>query len=120
MNRTRNVTRTTDLIKARGNRYRVEERWNQYSHTREDAFGIIDIIELDHKIGVIGIQVCGSDFVSHWNKLTINNAAATIDWLRTPGTKLFIYSWRKLKLKRGGKALRWAVKIREIKKEDIQ
>ncbi len=117
-----NVTRTTALIKARGNRYRIEQRWNQYAGEhgqREDMWGIIDLLEFDPKSGVNGIQVCGTDFGSHWKKMTVDRRDDSLYVLGIPGMRLFIYSWRKLKVKRGGKAVRWKPRIVEITLKDL-
>jgi hypothetical protein len=87
---------------------------------RQDLFGIIDIIALNPEIGVVGIQACaGSGFNHHYKKLTEENAQATKNWLETPGTKLFIWAWRKVKKNRGGKAMIWQPRIREINLKDI-
>lgn len=114
--------RTLRALKEQGRRCWIVEKWNAYAGEhgkRIDMFNIIDIIALDPIEGVIGIQACGTDFKSHWDKLTVEHAQESIDWLKTPGTKLFIYSWRKLKLQRGGKALRWSPKVKEIILSDI-
>ncbi len=86
---------------------------------RRDLFGIIDIIALDTERGVRGIQCCGSDFSGHLIKITEEKAQESINWLQTPGTVLEIWGWRKIKLKRGGKAMRWSPRIREITLEDF-
>jgi hypothetical protein len=108
--------RTIRSLKEQGMRCAVVEKWNAYAGEfgkRIDLFNIIDILALD-STGVIGIQACGTDFKKHFEKLTVEHAEESIDWLKTPCTKLFIYSWRKLKLKRGGLAMRWTPRIVEI------
>lgn len=80
--------------------------------------GIIDILAMDHTKGVVAYQVCGSDFSSHVHKLYANEKDC-IDWLSTPGTSLFIIGWRRLKVKRGGKAMKWTPRIQEFKLEDF-
>lgn len=78
----------------------------------KDLFGIIDIIALDPERGVVGVQSCGQDFSAHERKLFEERAEECIEWLRTPGTALELWGWRKVKLKRGGKAMRWQPRIR--------
>ena len=115
--KSQNVARTTALIRLRGNRYRIEERWNQYAGEhgrREDMWGIIDLIEFIPGVGSHGVQVCGSDYAAHWKKITEEHRDDTIYWLSIPNTKLFIYSWRRLKYKRGSKAVRWTPRIVEV------
>jgi hypothetical protein len=115
------VQRTMRALREQGARCSVVEHFNPHvgEHgVRQDLFGILDIIALDPS-GVLGIQACGSDFKKHFDKLTVEHNQETLDWLSTPGTKLYIYSWRKLKLKRGGLAMRWTAKIVEITIEDL-
>jgi len=115
--------RTIRALREQGARCAVVEKWNQYGGgghgIRQDLFGIIDILALDPS-GVLGIQCCaGSGFSSHIEKLTVEHAQESIDWLSTPGTRLQIWAWRKLKVKRGGKAMRWTPRIHEITMDDF-
>jgi hypothetical protein len=82
-------------------------------------FGIIDVIALDPQRGVVGVQSCGQNFAEHERKFFDERAQACIDWLQTPGTVLELWGWRKVKLKRGGKAERWAPRIREFTLADF-
>ena len=116
------VQRTLRALRDQGIICETVERWNPHvgEHgIRQDLFSIIDILCLD-TVDTIGVQCCTTDFKSHYEKLTIEKAQNSLDWLSSPYRKLQIWSWRKVKLKRGGKALRWTVKIREITIEDIQ
>ena len=113
------VQRTLKELRKKGMPCAVVEKWNHHTKCRQDLFGIIDVIALDHTTGVLGIQVCGADFRSHIRKITIEKAEETRDWLLTPGSRLEVWGWRKLKLKRGGKALRWKCRVQEITLSDI-
>jgi hypothetical protein len=86
---------------------------------RRDLFNIIDVLALDPQRGVVGIQSCGQDFAAHERKLVEERAQETHDWLSTPGTSLELWGWRKIKLKRGGKAERWAPRVKEITLADL-
>jgi hypothetical protein len=86
---------------------------------KRDLFSIIDLIVLGPK-GVIGVQVCGADYSSHWKKITIEKAAETRRWLDCPGCTLEIWSWRLLKLKRGGKAKRWRARVEIVTHFDLE
>lgn len=115
--------RTLQAMRRRGLNAAVVEKWNQHvgpHGIRQDLFGIIDVIALDHQTGVIGIQSCaGSGFSAHWKKLTEERAQETSDWLNTPGCTLELWGWRKVKLHRGGKAERWEPRVKVITLEDI-
>lgn len=114
--------RTIRELKNQGMKCAIVEKWNAFvgpHGIRQDLFGIIDVIALDPVRGVVGIQSCGQAFSSHYKKLTEERAEETIDWLTTPGTALEIWGWRKIKVKRGGKATRWAPRVLEIKIADI-
>jgi len=85
----------------------------------QDLFGIIDVIALDPERGVVGIQSTGQAFSEHDRKLREEGAQACIDWLGTPGTALELWGWRKVKLKRGGKAMRWKPRLKVYSLEDF-
>lgn len=115
--------RTLRALKEQGMVCAIVEKWNQYAGEhgkRVDLFSIIDILALDPIRGVVGIQACaGSGYSEHYKKLTIEKCQETTDWLSTPGTKLEIWSWRKVKLQRGGKAVRWKPRVEEITLDDL-
>ena len=115
------VQRTLRVLREQGAKCSIVEHFNPHvgEHgVRQDLFGIIDILALDPS-GIIGIQVCGSDYKKHFNKLTIERAQDSIDWLSCRGTKLQIWSWRQLKIKRGSKAVKWTPKVTELSMEDF-
>ncbi len=114
--------RTIRELKNQGRVCAIVEKWNAFAGPhgiRQDLFGIIDIIALDPERGVIGVQCCSGGMSTHYIKITEERAQETMDWLQTPGTVLEIWSWRKLKVKRGGKAMVWKPKIREITLKDL-
>jgi len=114
--------RTIRELKSLGRRCGIVERFNAYvgpHGVRQDLFGIIDIIALDPERGVVGIQSCGQNFAEHVRKFTDERHQECVDWLSTPGAKLELWGWRKVKVKRGGKAERWAPRIREFTLEDF-
>lgn len=89
------VQRSLRELKRRGIKCGIVERWIVRANVRKDLFGIIDVIALDFDRGVIGVQVCSSDYAAHYRKITEEKHQESIDWLRTPGTALYIHSWRK-------------------------
>ncbi len=123
MGRMSPTQRTIRELRNNGRKCAIVEKWNPHvgpHGIRQDLFGIIDVIALDPERGVVGIQCCGSGFSQHYRKLTEEMAQETLDWLSTPGTSLELWGWRKVKLKRGGKAMVWRPRIVEIKIEDLK
>lgn len=114
--------RTLRALREQGLVCGIVEKWNAYAGPhgiRQDLFGILDLIALDPVRGVVGIQSTGQDFAGHLRKLTVDKAQECRDWLSTPGTVLELWGWRKVKLKRGGKARVWRPRVRELKLEDV-
>jgi hypothetical protein len=125
--------RTLRALKEQGRVSAIVEKWNPYAGPpkdvagnklgrvgiRQDLFGIIDVLALDPSRGVVGIQSTGQDFSGHLKKLLVERNQECRDWLSTPGTVLELWGWRKVKLKRGGVAERWAPRIREITLADL-
>lgn len=113
------VQRTLKALRDRGLVCAIVEKFNQYAGPfgrHEDLFNIIDIIALGPE-GVIGIQACGSDFARHKEKILVEKYQETSDWLNTPGTSLELWAWRKIKVKRGGKAMVWKPRVEVIELE---
>ena len=81
---------------------------------RKDFLDIIDFICVDdHQ--TIGVQSCGQAFVEHKKK--IYGSDNTNIWL-SRHRELWLIGWRKLKVKRGGKATKWTPRI-EIMRYEI-
>ena len=74
---------------------------------RKDLFGFVDLIVLDPEQGIVGIQSCGQSFKAHLDKIMDSEVTEyVIEWLKCGG-RAELWGWRKVKLKRGGKAMRW-------------
>ena len=109
--------RTLRALRDRGQIAAIVEKFNAYAGPhglRQDLFGIIDVLALDPVHGVVGVQSCGNSFSAHRHKICENRYQETINWLNTPGTRFELWAWRKVKLHRGGKAMRWKPRIAEI------
>ena len=111
--------RTIRALRNLGRRCAIVEKWNSHAKIRQDLFGVIDVLALDPEKGVVGVQSCGNSFSQHYDKLTNEKADECVEWLETPGTSLELWAWRKVKLKRGGKAVRWQPRIHVFKLEDF-
>ena len=106
--------RTLRALREQGLVCAIVEKWNPYGGPhgiRQDLFGIVDVLALDPRRGFVGVQCCSGAFAAHMRKMTEEKAQECIDWLKTPGSVLEIWSWRKLKVKRGGKAMIWQPRI---------
>ena len=56
------------------------------------------------------------DWSGHIKKLTEERNDAVYEWLKH--APLELWAWRKVKLKRGGKAMRWKARIADFYIED--
>ena len=112
----KSIQRTTAELRARGWMYEITERWNQYDHKRHDLFAFIDIVVLS-PCSILAIQTGIGGHAAHRDKILSSPEAR--QWLISGG-RVQIWTWRKVKLKRGSKALRWNVKIEEIRLKDFE
>lgn len=115
--------RTIRELKNQGRTCGIVERFISNSNLghgiRSDLFHIFDIVSLDSARGIIGVQTCGSDFAAHYRKITEEFGENAIEWL-TCGGVIELWSWRKVKFKRGGKLMVWKPRIKEITFEDFK
>ena len=107
--------RTLKAMREQGRLCAIVEKFN--SHVGEfgiriDAFGFIDILAIDATDGIIAIQSCGQAFSEHVRKLTEERNENMYEWLKH--AKCELWGWRKTKLKRGGKAMRWKPRIADF------
>ena len=116
------TSRTLEYIRSQGWIADVAEKFNPYAGKfgkRKDLFGFIDIVALGENC-INGIQSCGSAFSEHDKKIREDPLVAenALKWLDCGG-RILLIGWRKTKLKRGGKAMRWTPRIKEYKREDF-
>lgn len=103
--------RTLRELRQRGCICGIVERFNHYAGPfgiRQDLFGFVDIIAL-YPDGICAIQSCGQSFSEHDKKILDNETAP--EWMKSGGI-IELWGWRKLKLKRGGKAERWVPRVK--------
>ena len=103
--------RTIKHLKDQGGIPGIVERFNRFAGPfgiRQDLFGFIDIINISPE-GIEAIQSCGQGFSTHIKKMTEDRNEAMYEWLKHATVQLI--GWRKVKLKRGGKATRWKPRI---------
>lgn len=112
--------RTLAHLRDQGFKCEVVERWNMHSRTRHDLFHIIDIIALDPVNGVLGVQCFSTSFADHIKKMLGEHLDNTVSWLSTPGTKLYLYGWRKVVKQRGSKVMIYKPRIQELTLNNIE
>lgn len=102
----------------------VVEKWNQHvgpHGIRQDLYGFIDVLAIEPgEVGCLGVQ-CGStgSMAGHIRKITEDCYENARRFLLAQN-RLEVWEWRKVKVKRGGKAMRWAPRIRELTLEDFR
>lgn len=117
-----NTSRTFEYIRSQGWVADKVEQFNPYAGKfgkRKDMFGFGDIVAMGEN-SIIAIQSCGQAFSEHNKKITEDPEVApkALQWIQNGG-RLLLIGWRKVKLKRGGKAMRWSPRIKEYKPEDF-
>lgn len=80
---------------------------------RKDLFGIFDILACAPGKGIIGIQCFSTDWTGHYRTLLEEKREECLFWLNSGG-QIEMWGWRKLKVKRGGKAVRWTPRIEVV------
>ena len=112
----RTSTRTKEYLNKKGIKSGLVERFIYFTNKKIDLFGIIDIIAI-YPSGICGIQACGEDFAEHDRKILASVEAH--NWL-VAGGELELWGWRKIKLHRGGKAIRWTPRIKRYSIADFK
>lgn len=98
------TARTLAALRTDGWLAEVVERWNPYARIRRDLFNMVDILAV-RSAETLAVQVtAGSGVSARCAKL---NASAALPVLLTAHWRMEVHGWRKVKLKRGGKAKRW-------------
>ena len=86
----------------------IVERWNQWARVRQDLFGFADLVVLDGAPGLLALQVTDATSISKRME-KLSGVALVVDWLKA-GMRVEVWGWRKLVVKRGGKATRWTLR----------
>lgn len=111
-----NTSRTFEYLRSQGWDADKVEQFNAYAGKfgqRKDMFGFGDIVAMGEN-SIIAVQSCGQAFSAHHKKITEDEKVAplALKWLQCGG-RIMLIGWRKVKLKRGGKAMRWQPRIKE-------
>lgn len=110
--------RTLQALRKMGHLAAVVEKWNAHAKVRQDLFGFIDIVAVtEHE--TIGIQCTSGSNLAGRRKKILDLHDKPQAWLRA-GNLIELWGWRKLKVKRGGTAIRWEPRVERITLEDWQ
>jgi len=118
-----NTSRTLEYLRSQGWVTDKVEQFNAYAGKfgqRKDMFGFGDIVAMGEN-SIIAIQSCGQAYSEHNKKITTDEKVAplALKWIQSGG-RLMLIAWRKVKLKRGGKAMRWQPRIKEYTIDDFE
>lgn len=86
------TARSLKVLRERGYRCAVVERWNPYARIRQDLFGVVDILAI--KAGeTLAVQATsGSNVASRVTKIASSEATPDI---RAAGWRFVVHGWRK-------------------------
>lgn len=100
------TSRTLDYCRNVGWTPAVTERWNPHAMIRQDLYGFLDLVVLDGKPGLLGIQATTqSNAAARMEKIQQEERAKK--WLAA-GLRVEVWGWRKIK--GNTKRLHWAVR----------
>ena len=111
---TSTAARTITELRKKGYIAGNVEKYNTFSHKRNDLFGFIDIVAVHPTKGVLMIQATSGSNVSARIKKIAEDYAQELLLLRLANVSVQVWGWRKTKVKRFGKAVRWTARIVEV------
>lgn len=104
------TARTLKYLRDLGHLPAVVERWNPHAFIRQDLYGFIDLLSINGN-KVCGWQACaGASFAARAAKIREHPNFPAV----AKAISVFVIGWRKIKVKRGGKAMRWEARIEPI------
>lgn len=89
----------------------ITEHWNSFIKIRQDLFGFCDILALKEN-ETICVQATTTDHSAE--RVHKIEAHDNYPIVKSAGWKIIVMSWRKLLVKKGGKAVKWTEKIVEL------
>ena len=108
------TTRTLKLLRDRGYMAQVVERWCSFTKRRHDLFGIIDVLAIKDGKTLAVQTTSGSGYSARLKKML---ASDTLMPMLDAGWHVHLHGWRKVKVKRGGKAMRWEVRELDLREK---
>ena len=107
--------RTLAALRADGYTAEVVEHWNPHARVRHDLFGIVDILAVRGRETLAVQTTAGSGVSARIAKLT---ASPALPLLAAAGWRVQVHGWRRVKVKRGGRATRWDCRIVDMGASD--
>ena len=104
------------MLKDDGWEVAIVERWNMFAKIRQDLFGVADLLAMRPGKTPLLLQVTTTGVSSRFDNI-INEPRALTALMS--GFDIHIHGWRKIKVKRGGKAMKWDPRIIIVTKEDF-
>ncbi|NIT75563.1 MAG: hypothetical protein GWO44_01325 [Thermoplasmata archaeon] len=110
--------RTLEKLRRDGFIAHVVEKWVPQAGRRVDAFGFGDVLAASPSAAVILLvqATSGAHVQDRKRKILAEPKART--WLESGG-RIEVWGWRPLKVKRGGKAIRYEAKIEAVTMEEF-
>ena len=108
------TSRSLKFLRDDGWTAEVVEIFNSFTKQRKDLFGFADIIAVkDGEKPMLVQTTSGSNFTARRTKILEHEKYPLVQSSFT----IVVHGWRKLKLKRGGKAMRWRCRVEVMKTE---
>jgi len=100
--------RSLDHARKMGWDAAITEHWNPHARIRQDLFGFGDILVFDDEPGVLFVQATSGSHVA--NRMRKLEEMPIVRLAVSRGNRVEVWGWRRVKVKRGGKAVRWEVR----------
>ncbi len=111
------TSRTIEALKSEGWITGIVEKWNPHARIRQDLFGFADILAASpDRMPKLIQTTSGSHVSSRVEKIIAEPRARTA---LLSGFVIEVWGWRRLKVKRGGKAVRWEPRIVSVTLADF-
>ena len=108
------TSRSKKMLEDEGYIVGIVEKFNSFTKTRHDLFGFADLIAVKPGSPILLLQVTTTGTSSRVQKILETDTAPIC---LEAGIEIEVHGWRKLKVKRGGKAMRWEPRIIPITRE---
>lgn len=110
------TTKTLEALRGYGYSVDICERFLGFAGKfgqRKDLFGMFDLIAMKPGEGIYGIQCFTTAWTAHEAIILGERKLDALRWIQSYG-HIELWGWRKLKVKRGGKAVRWTPKVKTV------